>query len=153
LEKAKRFALDLYEDLYLQVKSGGSIKTKTFRQVFDEWSQFVGTIGPTRQGGSWDSTIERVRTYALPFFGPKKIHAISSCDFGEFWTWRKSHCSKRPPTNDTLKRERTCLLPVFKFAVARGYISEVPNSEPPKTTLKRRPTFTATEWKTLYTKA
>ncbi len=28
-------------------------------------------MGPTRQGGSWEATIERVRSYALEFFGPK----------------------------------------------------------------------------------
>ena len=37
LRAAERFALNLYEELYIHVRSGGSIKSKTFRQVFDEW--------------------------------------------------------------------------------------------------------------------
>ena len=61
LKEAERFALDLYEDLYLTVKGGGSINTKTFKQVFEEWEKAVTVMGPTRQGGSWTATIERVR--------------------------------------------------------------------------------------------
>ena len=34
---AERFALDLYEEIYMHVRAGGSIKSKTYRQVFDEW--------------------------------------------------------------------------------------------------------------------
>jgi hypothetical protein len=48
LKEAERFALDAYEDLYLHVKAGGSIKSKTFAQVFEEWERAVTTMGPTR---------------------------------------------------------------------------------------------------------
>ena len=64
LREAERFALDLYEDLYLHVKSGGSVQSKTFKQVFEEWKKHVSTMG-THRGGSWDSTIDRVEIYAL----------------------------------------------------------------------------------------
>jgi hypothetical protein len=63
--EAERFAVNYYEDLYIHVKTGGSIKSKTFKQVFAEWEKHVATMGHTRRGGSWDETIERVRTYAL----------------------------------------------------------------------------------------
>jgi integrase len=153
VREAERFALDLYEEVYIHVKSGGSIKSRTFRQVFEEWEKVVTTIGPTRQGGSWDSTIERVRSYALEFFGPKKIDDIGPHDFSDFWVWRKSHYSRRPPSNPTLRRERTSLLPVFKFAVSRGYISEVPETEAPRARAERRPTFTLDEWRTIARRA
>ena len=51
---AERVALDAYEDLYLHLKGGGSINTKTFKQVFNEWKKSITTMGPTRHGGSWD---------------------------------------------------------------------------------------------------
>ena len=153
LKEAERFALDVYEDLYLHVKAGGSIKSKTFRQVFEEWERAITALGPTRQGGSWDATIERVRSYALEFFGPKKIDAITHADFAQFWIWRKGHYSRRPPSNATLRRERTSLLPVFKFAVSKGYLPEVPNTDPPKAATERRPTFTLDEWRIIVRKA
>jgi hypothetical protein len=33
-------------------------------------------MGPTRHGGSWDATIDRVETYALKFFGQMRIDQI-----------------------------------------------------------------------------
>lgn len=56
LREAERFAVNLYEDLYIHVKAGGSVQFKTFQQVFDEWRKHVTTMGHTRRGGSWDST-------------------------------------------------------------------------------------------------
>lgn len=149
LREAERFALDLYEDLYLKVKSGGSIKTKTFQQVFKEWESSVRTMGPTRQGGSWEPTIERIRSYALEFFGPKKIDTIGSSDFSDFWTWRKKNYARKVPSNGTLKRERTSLLSVFKFALSKGYITKIPVTEAPREKSERRPTFTLDEWRGL----
>ena len=66
--EAERFALDLYEDLYLHVKSGGSIQSRTFKQVFEEWKKHVATMGHTRQGGSWDATVDR-RAKGTPLAG------------------------------------------------------------------------------------
>ncbi|WP_445948040.1 hypothetical protein [Sphingorhabdus sp.] len=52
--EAERFALNYYEELYIHVKTGGSIKSKTFKQVFAEWEKYVATMGHTRKGGSWE---------------------------------------------------------------------------------------------------
>lgn len=108
--EAERFALDLYEDLYLHVKSGGSIQSRTFKQVFEEWKKHVATMGHTRQGGSWDATIDRIETYAVKFFGPMKIDTIGPKEFADFWVWRKSNYNRSRPSNGTLRRERTSIL-------------------------------------------
>lgn len=63
--EAERFALNYYEELYIHVKTGGSIKSKTFKQVFAEWEKHVATMGHTRKGGSWEATIERIRVYSV----------------------------------------------------------------------------------------
>ena len=153
LKEAERFALDLYEQLYIHVKSGGAIQSRTFKQVFEEWKKTVNVMGHTRQGGSWDATINRIETYALKFFGLMKIETIGPTQFADYWVWRKSNFNRSKPTNGTLRRERTSILPVFKYAVTRGYLQTVPDTEPPKAALERRPTFTQDEWRTIYTKA
>ena len=96
--EAERFALDLYEEIYMHVRAGGSIKSKTYRQVFDEWVDAISTLGSTRQGGSWIDTVERVRAYSLDFFGSKKIDTISTSDFSDYWVWRKTNYMRRPPS-------------------------------------------------------
>ena len=151
--EAEHFAMNLYEETFMHVKAGGSIKSKTFTQVFDEWQKALTTMGPTRQGGGWSDTVERVKTYALPYFAAKRIDEFKPADFAEFWVWRKTNYSRKSPSNGTLRRERMCLLPMFKFARERGYITEMPDIDPPKVVSRRRPTFTPDEWRTIYTKA
>lgn len=146
--EAERFALDLYESLYMHVKAGGSVQSKTFKQVFEEWKKHVTTMGTSR-GGSWDATIDRVATYALKFFGTFRIEQIGASEFSEFWAWRKSNFSKKQPSNGTLRRERTSLMPVFKYALTKGYISKLPEAAPPKAASERRPTFSPKEWKAI----
>ena len=105
--EAERFAINLYEDLYIHVKTGGSIKSKTFKQVFAEWEKHVTTMGHTRKGGSWDDTIERVRVYALTFFGQMRMTDIGPVQFADNWEWRKKNFNRTKPSNGTLRRERT----------------------------------------------
>lgn len=145
-DEAKRFALNLHEDLYMQVKAGGQLKTRTFKQVYEEWKAFVKVHGRTRRDGSWDTTIERIDSYALEFFGTKRIDLIREADFTEYWAWRRQNYAKKPPANSTLKRERTSIMPVFQFARSKGYINAVPETNTPRAKDGRRPTFSKEEW-------
>ncbi len=146
-EEAKRFALNLYEELYMQVKAGGQLNTRTFKQVYEDWKAYAQEHGRTRRDGSWDATVERVDSYALQFFGSKRIDAIREADFSEYWLWRRTNYAKKCPTNSTLKRERTSIMPVFKFALSKGYIVKLPETNTPTAKSTRRPTFTPEEWR------
>jgi integrase len=153
LTEAQVFAVNLYEKLYFDVKAGGTLSSKTFKQTFEEWVKSLKTQGHTRQGGSWDDTIDRVRSYAVGYFGSKRMSDLKAADFADYWLWRKTNYSRKPPSNGTLKRERTCLMPMLKFAKRRGYLTEIPEIEAPQFKGQRRSTFTDDEWQTLYTKA
>ena len=153
LTEAQVFAINLYEKLYFNVKAGGTLSSKTFKQTYEEWVKSLQTQGHTRQGGSWDATIERVKSYALDYFGQKRMSDLKSIDFADYWTWRKTNYSRKQPSNGTLKRERTCLMPLLKFAKKRGYLTEIPEMEAPSAKSQRRSTFTDAEWTKLYTKA
>lgn len=144
--EAERIAVELYHDLTHHVKMGGSLKTKSFAQVFTDWENSLEPERPHGIAGPWHSTVERVRSYALNYFGSKKINEITSKDFENYWLWRKQNYSKRIPTNATLGRERTAILSVFKFALKLGHISQVPVTHKPKAPFQRRPTFTPQEW-------
>jgi len=147
LRDAERFAANLYDDLDHHVRMGGSINTKTFAKVFEEWEKSITLMGPTAKGGSWTSTIERVRSYALTYFGAMKIDDIGPSDFQRYWLWRKENYAKKVPSNATLGRERTSIRSLFNFAVKMGHISKIPESDAPKNNGERRPTFTEQEWK------
>lgn len=152
LDDAKRFAGELYDELYSRVRDGGSIQSKTFKQVFEEWEKHVTTMGHTTRGGSWDGTIHRIKSHALKFFGSMRMENIGSPEFTQFWQLRKESSSKKVPTNGTLRRERTSIMPVFKYALSKGYISKLPDTNPPKAKSERRPTFSDAEWRLIMTK-
>lgn len=152
INEARVFAVNLYEKLYFEVKAGGTLASKTFKQTFEEWEKSLTTQGHTRQGGSWDATIERVKSYALGYFGQKRMSDLKAVDFADYWLWRKTNYTRKKPSNATLKRERTCLIPLLRFAKKRGYLTEIPEIEAPQSKTQRRSTFTDNEWKTLYTK-
>lgn len=147
LGEAERIAIEAYEDLVQRVKSGGSLKSLTFKQVFEAWEKFINLERPKHKSGPWHATLERVRSYALTFFGPKKIDEITASDFQQFWNWRKENFSRKMPSNGTLGRERTAILALFKYAEKLGHITSIPNTDAPKAKFKRRPTFTEAEWK------
>ncbi len=153
LVQAQVFASNLYEELYFTVKAGGSVHSKTFKQVFDEWVKALEKQGPTRQGGKWDSTVNRVRSYALDYFGAKRIADLKVIDFNHYWDWRRSNYTRKPPSHATIKREKVSIIPLLKFAKQRGYITAVPELETPNFKPQRRSTFTAQEWETFYTEA
>lgn len=148
LREAERFSLDLYEELYFHVKSGGSLKTKTYKQVFDEWKSAINRTSSPDQKNKWDGTISRVETYSVEFFGPINIEKIGRKEFAEYWEWRKSNYKRTLPSNETLNRERTAILALLRFCLERSYITSLPTI--PKTETKgisRRPTFTKEEWR------
>ncbi|WP_137786179.1 site-specific integrase [Sphingomonas sp. 3P27F8] len=145
--EAERFALDLYEELYMQVKAGGSLQSRTFKQVYQEWKAQVASTGTTRNNGSWASTIERIESYALKYFGSKRMDAINSSDFSSYWAWRETNFDRKLPSPATLKRECTSIIPIFKHALDKGYITSIPKTNTPKSKDQRRPTFSVQEWK------
>ena len=135
LREAERIALNLYEELYMTVRAGGSIKSRTFKQVFEEWEKAATATATTRQGKSWKPTADRVRTYAIEFFGAKKITEIGESDFADYWVWRKSNFARKAPTNGTLKRERASPRPRWAGSEeALGWPTSIippPNRAPP----------------------
>ena len=139
LREAERFALNLYEDLYMHVKAGGSVVTKTFQQVYDEWVKGTNPSQKRKDGVSY---------YALPYFGKMKIDKITDGEIVKFWEWRQKNPRKkgREVPLATIIREVPSIKPVFVYAKAKGYIKELPQLKP-TTTQKvkldaRRPTFT-----------
>jgi integrase len=153
LHEAQNFAANLYEELYFKVKAGGSLKSKTFGQVLDEWVKSPAKTGTTRNGGTWDRTVKTLQVYAADYFRTKPISEITSRDFSDYWEWRRTNFKRRPPSPATLRRECIAFSPVFQYACQKGYLTEIPDFNKPKAKLTRRSTFTDAEWKAFYTAA
>ena len=144
-----RISMDLYDEYYHKVKLGGSVVSRTYKDVFSEWSK---NRSNSYKKNSTDRTIEYVGVYSVDYFGKMLIDKITSKDFHEYFDWRKVNYKKKVPSNETLNRERTSIQSLFKYCYQRGYITE-PLSIPKLKTngISRRPTFTMNEWKKITT--
>jgi integrase len=149
---AQHIANELYDDLREHIKRGGTIDAKTFTQVFSEWENWVNLTSSPQKKGVPSGSVDRVRAYALQYFGAMKIDHIKPVDFQKYWLWRKENYSKVTPTNNTLGRERTDILALFKFAENHGYITSIPVATPPKGRQERRPSFSELEWTAIVNK-
>ena len=142
---AVKFAMDLYDEYNHVVQTGGSLHSKSYSAVVDEWSiHRTNSYKPN----SKDRTISYVKLYSVDYFGSFKIDKITSKDFYDFWDWRRTNFKKKKPTDETLNRERTSIQSVLKFGFQRGYTTDQITIPRIKTNgISRRPTFTMDEWR------
>lgn len=139
-------AFKIHEEITFHLKSGGSLDGRTYRKVFDEWKQ--SKLNSYTDKVKADRTVEYAGLYSLDYFGTMIFDRITAQDFHQYWDWRKVNYKRRKPSHDTLNRERTAIMSIFKFGYQRGYIKELFEIPKLKTNgITRRPTFTIAEWK------
>ena len=146
---AEHFARNLYEELYFHVKDGGSLNAPRFGKAFDQWKKDCAKKNTTLKKGRWDDTIIRVEMYALDYFRDMPVDSIDKKEISAFIEWRYDNYKRKPPSEDSLKRESTALRSFFRFLYENGSIPKIPSFPSAITQKKynRRPTFTQAEWK------
>ena len=120
--QALTVAFKTHEEITFHLKSGGSLDGRTYRKVFDEWKQSKHNSYTDK--GKVDRTVEYAGLYSLDYFGSMIFDRITAQDFHQYWDWRKVNYKRRKPSHDTLNRERTAIMSIFKFGYQRGYIKE-----------------------------
>lgn len=146
--EAKVRAVELYDDLNFAVKSGQSLNPHLFSKVFIEYDLTESNSKKNETDKKyWTRTAEGLSLYAVPFFGNKRIDNIKTSDFMDYIEYRRTNFKRKSPTNDTLIRERSTLLGVFRFAKNKGYISEIPHFPKPPAEEAKRDTWTEQEYK------
>ena len=159
--KARVAALNKYQELAIKVLSGGTLKAKTFQQLFNEFEK--GFPKSMRAKGKSPNFVKqhllRIRNYPLRFFGSRRIDELKKADFEEYWVWRVENAMRRnphkeeltpyTPSNNTLRYEGTSLNHLFEFAVDKGWLVSAPEIKKPPLDKARRPTFTLAEYRIL----
>lgn len=139
-------AFKTHEEITFHLKSGGNLDGRTYKKVFDEWKQTK--LNTYDDKAKADRTVEYAGLYSLDYFGSMVFDRITTQDFHQYWDWRKVNYKRRKPSDDTLNRERSAIMAIFKFGYQRGYVKELLHIPKLKTNgINRRPTFTLAEWK------
>ena len=148
IAEAKVFARQLYDDLNYAVRQGLSLNPKQFSKVFNEYAASRAAEYKTdSEIKQFQRRIDNLKLYAFPFFEKKRIDSIKTSDFSDFLDFRRINYKRKPPTNDTLVRERTEILSIIKFAKNKGYIAEIPDFLKPKAENTHRDTWSETEYR------
>ena len=127
LGEAVQFAEDLYDNLRFKKLNNLPLKTKTFKQIFDEWLQKADKSGDRQEFYQG-----RAKLYWFPYFGDYKIEDITESIIDDYWPWRKNYYKDNPeklngnvaenPSAQSLKMEKTAIQEVMNYAYRRGYI-------------------------------
>lgn len=155
LGEAVQFAEDLYDNLKFKKLNNLPLKTKTFKQIFDEWFKKADK-SVYRQ----DFYQGRANLYWFPYFGDCKIEEITESILEDYWPWRKNYYKDNPeklngnvaenPSAQSLKMEKTAIKEILEYAQRRGYIRAVPQiTFKPRAKTENRATFTKYEYNVL----
>ena len=137
--RAERVALDIYEELYFKVRRGGSLQGKPFNLLFKEWCETY----PTEPHEYDLQMMRRIELSALPFFGKKSVDDITEADLNEVIRNLPDNASS------TIRKYRTSLNHILKYAKSKGYIETLPSIEAPSLKRNPRPDFSRNDWKLL----
>jgi integrase len=158
--RATQVALNKYEELYIRIKSGGTLLSKSFKDLFNEWKVHYPQVSNESEKKYIQWSINRIGNYPLTFFVEEKknpkIDSLTQTDFEEYWIYRRNHSTKNGepfvPSNNTLRKECTLLNVMFAYAFERGYLlKELKIKRPPADKDVRRPAFSTSDYRKLVT--
>jgi integrase len=148
--EARRFAEELYYQLEGRARRGESVKSPTFKRVFDEWTASIGVdLHKPSADYAWRYA-RKIEIWSLEYFANKPIQTINEDELANYIRWRIDG-AKRPPAISTLRNERTILNQIFRFAKRKGYISDTPVITLATSRQNSRPDIPDAEWRKLYT--
>ena len=146
LDDATRTALNLWDELYIKVKQGGSLRSKSYKAVAQEFLKDL----ERRANTTFETTQDRLAPYSMTYFAGTMIDEIGKLELAQYETWRLKNGRKKAPCDNTLRAERSAMMGVFKWANAKGYLNKIPDISQPKAKDNRRPDFTKSEIQFLF---
>jgi len=146
----------LAEDEYLEVKSkrrsGEKIFDVTLHAVIDEWLETQKElIGVNKTEGRYFA-IKSQTNWLKKFISDSsfKIKDVSSSLFMNYYTFRRKQTNNRV-VNSTLLNEKATINAIFKYAIKKGYLSAVFQTDFPtiQKNIRRREALTISEYRTI----
>lgn len=147
--EARRFAEDLFYKLEGRARRGESIRSPTFKRVFEEWKSAL-SVETVRSPNYVSGNIRIMELRAVQYFFHLPTEAIDDKAMTKYLDWRINK-QKKPPALSTLRNERTVLNQIFRFAKRRGYLRDAPIIRLPSAKIVARPDIPNAEWRKLFT--
>lgn len=143
LEEAKQFAFELEASTKQSVAAGYTVKKKAFIDIcndfvalqFDKYKKKEITLA------NFEKYKRTIETVFPKYFGNTTIDALNRVTIAQYKDWRsKNFKSDRHEAvgTATLNKEDQVLSAVFKYALERGYIKDIPTWQKTKARTEKR---------------
>jgi integrase len=128
-QEAIRWSRNHYYELSYKVEKGGSIKSKTFGQVFNEWSDFYRNSNISATTGFMEGQISIVERVFLTLLKSKNIETISEEELLLTLVQHKGFRNKKQieVSRGTRQTYRAAIMRLYNFAVSKKYVEQLPN--------------------------
>ena len=128
-QEAIRWSRNHYYELSYKVEKGGSIKSKTFGQVFNEWSDFYRNSNISATTGFVEGQISIVERVFLTLLKSKNIETISEEELLLTLVQHKGFRNKKQieVSRGTRQTYRAAIMRLYNFAVSKKYVEQLPN--------------------------
>lgn len=165
-------AEDLYYELRAAQKQGLDVKLAGNLRFKDLWKRFYDAHEAALSVHRQRLHTSNARNYLIPFFGEHRVADMADAFVEKYWDWRINFYNPtrreaegrtdaippnaaRVPAQKTLDMEAGMLRQIFRWGKRVGCVKREPWMKAPKVGhtkgVVRRPTFTETEWKRIYT--
>jgi len=145
--EARRFAEDLYDELRLKVKSGGSLKTIAFSKAFQDFQKSYKNSAPSNR--RYTEVTRTLEKYPCQYFGDMPLDKVDGKAIAQFIDWRRTNGARKAPSNNTVRHELTYLKIFLNWCLSFGHIQRQVLIEKPPKGNNRRPHFVRGDWATL----
>lgn len=163
LAEAKATAEELYEELRFRHREKIPFEKRTFKAVAEEYLKRAERDTEERKISAGRVYLIRgtLKRYLIPYFGHHRIDKIGQSDFSEYDEWRLNYWRTGDgaeriannaaliPAPKTLVMEQSILRQVFRHAVERGDIEQIPYIRPKRAKTNRRGAFDVGEYRIL----
>lgn len=144
--EARRFAEDLYYQLGGRARRGESIRSLTFKRLFQEWSEVLERETTPEQILYVRDNLRRLELWALQFLGSYQVDLITDDIAAQYFDWRQRQLPRPAPS--TLN-ERLTLSHLFRYARRKGYLMKIPEIPVKPVKPSPRADIPEAEWRTL----
>jgi len=148
LSLAKVKATEAYDRARFLRKEGYPETTRRFNSVAKQAiAKMQSDLDAGRGKQAYNSYIQAINKYLIPYFGKKQIDRISYADLESFEEWRLEQLGKYPKAS-TITNHNSAMNRIFDIAVQCGWMTktQVPELKNSGKKSVRRPDFTFPEW-------
>lgn len=126
--EAVRWSRNHYYELSYKVEKGGSIKSKTFGQVFNEWRDFYKKTNISATTGFVEGQINIVERVFLPHLKSKNIETITEQELLLILVQHKGYRNQKQieVSRGTRQTYRAAIMRLYDYAVSKRYVEKIP---------------------------